>query len=217
MNVSLKESRQVNLIWICCDPDPINCYLSHVPLNTDQPWRLIYYTGKHKLVLDRKLRLNPMLKVWKISAFSIIHCKSLSPWKSECHASILTPIFTLDVTCVCVCVCVYMCVYVHVCMCVCVWLKIFQGRRDPEQLVIDIVYNFSGSVQMPSAFMELGEKMVTEFWDPIEGALEQSCQVLERFLKTYRWMISFRISLLLSYNIFFSFFLSSAIVPMTFN
>ena len=65
MIVSLKESRQVNLVWICRDPDLIEYYLHHVPLDTDRAWSFIFYTGNRKLVLDRKLKLNPMLKIFK--------------------------------------------------------------------------------------------------------------------------------------------------------
>ena len=66
------------------------------------------------------------------------------------------------------------------------WLKIFKGRPDLEQLVIDIVNHVSSGVQMLDAFVELSKKMETELWDPAAGALEQLCEVLERFLQSYR-------------------------------
>ena len=54
----------MNLVWICRDPDLIEYYLHKVPLDTQRAWSFIFYTGKRKLVLSSKLRLNERLKIF---------------------------------------------------------------------------------------------------------------------------------------------------------
>jgi hypothetical protein len=63
--VALQSSRQVNLVWMCREPELIEYYLHHVPLSTERSWSFIYYTGKRKLVLDSRLKLNRQLKIFK--------------------------------------------------------------------------------------------------------------------------------------------------------
>jgi len=63
--VALQSSRQINLVWMCREPELIEYYLHHVPLSTERSWSFIYYTGKRKLVLDRRLKLNRQLKIFK--------------------------------------------------------------------------------------------------------------------------------------------------------
>ncbi len=50
---------------MCREPELIEYYLHHVPLSTERSWSFIYYTGKRKLVLDNRLKLNRQLKIFK--------------------------------------------------------------------------------------------------------------------------------------------------------
>ena len=55
-----KETRRVNLVWMCRDPSLIEYFVSAVPFPEDS-FVLIYYTGKKKLLLDENVPANVFL------------------------------------------------------------------------------------------------------------------------------------------------------------
>jgi hypothetical protein len=59
---SLKNHRRVSLIWLCRDASMVEFYLEHTSFDNDA-YTLIYYTGKQKLKMDR--RLPPMVFIFE--------------------------------------------------------------------------------------------------------------------------------------------------------
>ena len=44
-----KESRRINLVWMCRDSAMLEFFMDHLYLNNEGGWILIFYTGKERL------------------------------------------------------------------------------------------------------------------------------------------------------------------------